>query len=108
MDFVSYAYAMGTYGTDGNTTQGAGWINLIFIASIFFIFYFILIRPQQKMKRQHNDMLSALKTGDKIVTSGGIYGQITGIDKDKNSITMEIAPKVRIKVTRESIAAVIK
>lgn len=108
MDFVSYVYAMGTTGTGGNTTQGAGWLNLIFIGSIFFIFYFILIRPQQKMKRQHNEMLTALKTGDKIVTSGGIYGQITGIDKDKNSVTMEIAPKVRIKVTRESIAAVIK
>jgi len=109
MDLISCAYAMGTTGGTGtNASQGTGWMNLIFIASIFFIFYFILLRPQQKIKKQHNEMLAAIKTGDKIVTSGGIYGEITGIDKDKNSVTMEIAPKVRIKVTRDSIAAVVK
>jgi len=109
MDFVSYVYAMGTTGGSGSgASQGAGWINLVFIASIFFIFYFILIRPQSKMRKQHNEMLAALKNGDKVVTSGGIYGEITGIDKEKNTVTMEIAPKVRIKVTRDSVSTVIK
>jgi preprotein translocase subunit YajC len=106
MDFVSCVYAMGTTGGTGSTSSGAGWINLVFIGSIFFIFYFILIRPQQKMRKQHNEMLAALKTGDKIVTSGGIFGEITGIDK--NAVTIEIAPKVRIKVTRESVSTVVK
>jgi preprotein translocase subunit YajC len=107
MDFASYVYAMGTTGGTGSTaSSGAGWINLVFIASIFFIFYFILIRPQQKMRKQHTEMLSALKTGDKIVTTGGIYGEITGIDN--NAVTIEIAPKVRIKVTRESVSAIVK
>jgi preprotein translocase subunit YajC len=107
MDFVSYAYAMGTTGGTGTTTSsGAGWINLVFIGSIFFIFYFILIRPQQKMRKQHNEMLTALKTGDKIVTTGGIYGEITGIDT--KAVTIEIAPKVRIKITRESVSTVVK
>jgi len=106
MDFASYVYAMGTTGGTGSTASGAGWINLVFIASIFFIFYFILIRPQQKMRKQHTEMLSALKTGDKIVTSGGIYGEITGIDN--NAVTIEVAPKVRIKVTRESVSAIVK
>ncbi len=106
MDFASYVYAMGTTGGTGTKASGAGWINLIFIASIFFIFYFILIRPQQKMRKQHNEMLAALKTGDKIVTTGGIYGEITGIDN--NAVTIEIAPKVRIKITREAVSTVVK
>ena len=58
------------------------------------------------MRKQHTEMLSALKTGDKIVTTGGIYGEITGIDN--NAVTIEIAPKVRIKVTRESVSAIVK
>ncbi len=106
MDFASYVYAMGTTGGTGTNASGAGWINLVFIASIFFIFYFILIRPQQKMRKQHNEMLTALKTGDKVVTTGGIYGDITGIDN--NAVTIEIAPKVRIKITRESVSSVVK
>jgi len=108
MDFISHAYAMGTTGGTGTAaSQGGGWQQMIFLfGPIFIIFYFLLFRPQQKQRKQHNEMLKALKKGDKIVTSGGIYGEVTGIEN--NAVTIEIAPKVRIKVSRESISVVIK
>jgi len=107
MDFITYANAMGTTGGTGATGSGGSALSaFIPIILMFAIFYFLLIRPQQKKSKEHREMLSALKTGEKIVTSGGIYGEITGIDK--NTVTIEIAPKVRIKVTRESVSVVIK
>ncbi|MCB2186584.1 MAG: preprotein translocase subunit YajC [Deltaproteobacteria bacterium] len=70
---------------------------------MFVIFYFLLIRPQQKKAKAHKEMLGALKKGDNIITSGGVYGKITGIT-DAVAV-VEIAPQVRIKITRGSIAA---
>jgi len=107
MDFVTHAYAMGTTGGTGAAASGgSAWSAFLPIILLVAIFYFIIFRPQQKMRKQHNEMLNALKNGDKIVTSGGIYGEITGIDK--NTVIIEIAPKVRIKITRESVSAVVK
>jgi preprotein translocase subunit YajC len=106
MDFISHAYAMGTTGTGATGTSGSAWSAFIPIILMFAIFYFLLIRPQTKKAKEHREMLNALKNGDRIITSGGIYGEVTGLD-DK-AVTIEIAPKVRIKVTRDSIAAVIK
>jgi preprotein translocase subunit YajC len=74
---------------------------LPFIALII-IFYFLLIRPQQKKQKEHRTMLTALKKGDKIITSGGIHGEITGLTED--AIIVEIAPKVRVKISRGSVA----
>ena len=71
---------------------------------MFAIFYFLLIRPQQKKAKQHKSMLASIKKGDRVVTSGGLHGVITGITDDV--VTMEIAPKVRVKVSRGSIAGV--
>jgi len=82
--------------------QGGGLTAFVPIILMFVIFYFLLIRPQQKKAKSHQEMINSLKKGDKVITSGGIYGVITGIDE--NSATLEIAEKVRIKVTRSSIA----
>jgi preprotein translocase subunit YajC len=68
---------------------------------IFVVFYFLLIRPQQKKAKEHQHYLNNLKKGDKVVTGGGIYGQITGITD--SVITLEIAENVRIKVSRSAI-----
>lgn len=107
MDFISYAYAMGTTGGTGTATSGGGALSaFIPIIIMFAIFYFLLIRPQTKKAKEHREMLGALKNGDKVVTAGGIFGEVTGIDG--NTVTLEIAPKVRVKVTRESVSAVIK
>ena len=68
---------------------------------IFLVFYFLLIRPQQKKTREHQNYLANLKRGDKVITGGGIYGQITGLTD--NVVTLEVADGVRIKVSRTAI-----
>ncbi|MBI5328730.1 MAG: preprotein translocase subunit YajC [Deltaproteobacteria bacterium] len=70
---------------------------------LFVIFYFLLIRPQQKKAKEHRDMISKLEKGDVIVTSGGIHGTITGVAED--AATVEIAENVRVKVGREYIVS---
>jgi preprotein translocase subunit YajC len=104
MDFISNA--MAATGT-GATTTGGGWMQtLMLFGPIILIFYFLLFRPQQKIRKQHSEMLAGLKKGDNVINSGGLFGEITGIEN--NTVTIEIAPKVRVKVTKESISAVVK
>ena len=98
-------YAMGTGGT-GGSGGGGGLGAFLPLIIIFAIFYFLLIRPQQKKSKQHKQLLSDLKKGDKVVNSGGLHGVITGLADDV--VTVEISPKVRVKITRSSIAGVIR
>jgi preprotein translocase subunit YajC len=73
---------------------------------MFVIFYFLLIRPQQKKTKEHRQMIDNLKTGDRIITSGGLHGRITGVSE--NALTVEIAEKVRVKVNRGSVTALMQ
>lgn len=99
---TSIAYAMG-----GNPAQqggGSGGLEGIFmLLAMFAIFYFLLIRPQQKRAKQHKEMIEALKSGDQVITAGGIHGKVVAVQD--NVVTLEIAAGVRIKVNRISIAA---
>jgi preprotein translocase subunit YajC len=99
----SLAYAMGQGGSGGGG-QGGSLGAFIPLILMFVIFYFLLIRPQQKKAKMHKQMLSAIKKGDRVVSSGGLHGVITGIADDV--VTMEIAPKVRVKVSRGSISGI--
>ena len=103
MNFL--AYAMGGGGTGAEGGQSAGFGAFVPLIIMFAIFYFLLIRPQQKKAKQHKLMLSALKKGDRVVSSGGLHGTVTGLTDDV--VTMEIAPKVRVKVSRASISGFI-
>ncbi len=76
------------------------------IIAIFAVMYFLMIRPQQKKQKEHQAMLNAIQKGDKIQTTGGVIGTITGLDA--NEITVEIAPQVRVKVGRGFITRVIR
>jgi len=98
----SLAYAMGTGGTGG----GGGYETFIPLILMFAIFYFLLIRPQQKKAKQTKAMLASVRKGDRIVTAGGLHGVITGVADD--IVTMEIAPKIRVKVSRGSVAGILK
>ena len=100
---IDLAYAMGAPPGGG---QGSSFMTFLPIIFIFVIFYFLLIRPQQKQRKEHQNLLANIKVGDNVLTSGGIYGRITGI-KD-NIITIEISDKVRVKVNRGHIAGVDK
>ncbi len=103
MDFL--AYAMGTGGGEGGG-QGGGFGAFIPLILMFAIFYFLLIRPQQKKAKDHKAMIANVKKGDTVVSSGGLHGVITGLRDDV--VTMEIAPKIRVKVSRGSIAGYVK
>lgn len=91
------------YAQEASSGFAQGFIGLFPLILIFLIFYFLLIRPQQKKAKEHREMLSAIKKGDEVITSGGIHGKIVGIAD--NVITLEIANNVRVKVSREYIAA---
>ena len=83
---------------------GGGLFSLLPLVVIFILFYFLLIRPQQKRAKQHKEMVTALKKGEEIVTNGGLLGKVT--DLDDNFITLEIASGLNAKVQRQSVAQV--
>ena len=83
---------------------GGGLFSLLPLGVIFILFYFLLIRPQQKRAKQHKEMVTALKKGEEIVTNGGLLGKVT--DLDDNFITLEIASGLNAKVQRQSVAQV--
>lgn len=84
--------------------QASPLISMAPMLLIFVVFYFMLIRPQQKKFKEHAALLSALKKGDEVVTSGGILGKVVEADKD-GVTTVEIASGVVVKVTKQSISA---
>lgn len=98
---ISTAYAMG----QGGGGQAGGIAGFLPIIILFAIFYFLLIRPQQKKAKDHKEMIANLKKGIRIITSGGIYGTIQSIDD--TTIGLEIAEKVKIKISRGNVAAII-
>ena len=81
----------------------AGIMNIIFIVAIVAIFYFFMIRPQQKRQKEIAKFRDALKRGDKVVTAGGIYGEIKDV-KD-GYVLLDIAPGVTIRIAKDSIYA---
>ena len=84
-------------------TSNPLWGNILLFGGIILIFYLFMIRPQQKKTKEHRQMVASLKKGDRIVTSGGIHGRITGMDEV--TLTVEIADKVRVKVARGNVSA---
>ena len=96
---VNWAYAA------NGAAAGGEWGNmfpLLMMLSIFVIFYFLLIRPQQKKAKEHKNFLENLKRGDRIITAGGLVGEIITIADQ--SLTVEIADKVRVEVGRGYVA----
>jgi preprotein translocase subunit YajC len=96
---VNMAYAQGAAGAEAGSPMLSFVVPMIFMVVIF---YFLLIRPQQKKAKEHKALLDNLKEGDQIITSGGIIGTIITIDDQLVSI--EIADRVRIKMARPYIA----
>ncbi|MEW6067326.1 MAG: preprotein translocase subunit YajC [Nitrospirota bacterium] len=104
MSLVDIAYAMGP-APQGGGGEGAGsfFASIVPLILIFVIFYFLLIRPQQKRAKEHRKMLDNIKRGDKVITSGGIYGVIEAVGT--NTVTLKIAEDVKIKLSKAYIAA---
>jgi preprotein translocase subunit YajC len=89
-------------------TGGAGGFGgfLIPLGLMFAIMYFMVIMPQQRQRKKMQEMLGALKTGDKIVTNGGIYGTVNGLDGDSVILKISTEPQVKIRIARAAIAQV--
>ena len=77
------------------------------IILIFVVFYFLLIRPQNKRMKEHKAMLAAVRRGDKIVTNGGLVGLVTKVHEQENQLQVEIAEGVRVRVQRDMISNVL-
>ena len=79
--------------------------NLFILGMLFFIFYFILIRPQQKRVKTHREMMKALAKGNRIMTTGGIIGTITKLEGD-DIVVVEIAQGVKVRIARSAVSEV--
>jgi preprotein translocase subunit YajC len=103
--FISQAFAQASDAAPAGF-GGSGLIQFAPLVLIFVVFYFLLIRPQQKKAKQHRDMVSQLKRGDRVVTSGGIVGTVTKVVSD-TEVQVEIAENVRVRVIRSSISDIV-
>jgi preprotein translocase subunit YajC len=90
----------------GPGPEGSMLSTVIMLGLVFGIFYFLMVRPQQKKAKERQKMLDAVKKGDKVVTAGGIHGTIAGID-DK-SVLVQVADNVKLKMERSAITTVLK
>ena len=97
---INYAHAQAA------TQQPSMLASFIPLILIFLIFYFLLIRPQQKKQKEHKVLLDSIQRGDEILSSGGILGKVIKVDNDK--LTVEIAKGVNVSVIRSTVADVIK
>jgi preprotein translocase subunit YajC len=99
--WISTAYAQGTGIFDQNTL-----VQFLPLILIFVVFYFLLIRPQQRKAKEQKSMLDALRRGDRVVTGGGIIGTVARVDNPEE-VVVEIAENVRVRVVRSTITSVL-
>lgn len=97
---ASLAWAQGA--PEGGGGAAGILLSLVPFLLIFVVFYFLLILPQQRRQKKLREMLASLKKGDKVITSGGIWGTVTNLDKE--TVTLQIADATKIRVQREHIA----
>jgi preprotein translocase subunit YajC len=102
------AFAMGSApgGAGGAGGGMAAFQQIIPLVFMFAIFYFLLIRPQQKKAKEHKALLEAMKKGDNVITAGGVHGKVSAVENDL--VTLEVANNVNIKITKSYIAAIKK
>jgi len=86
----------------GEEGEGSIWTMLIFVALLFGLMYFVMIRPQRKRQQEHQQLIEELKRGDRVVTAGGIYGVIESISED--SVTIKVESGATMKVAKGSVS----
>jgi preprotein translocase subunit YajC len=91
-------------GGGGAGEGGGGYFTIIWFGLIFVLMYLLLIRPQRKKQKEHEKLLTELSKGDKVVTSGGMFGTIFAIDEDKNKVVLKISGDVKMEFLKSSIA----
>ena len=88
----------------GGAPAGFDFISLMPLVLIFVVFYFLLIRPQQKKMKSHRDMIGGVKRGDKVLTGGGIIGTVVKVEDSDDVLLVEIAKDIRVRVARGTIS----
>ena len=89
----------------GNGGGGSFISTIIMFGAIFLIFYFMIIRPQQKRSKEREKMLSNVQKGDKVVTSGGLHGTIAGLDE--KTVLLQVGDNIKLKFERSAISSVV-
>lgn len=102
---VAYAMAPAPNGAGGQAGGGGPSI-FILLFIMFFVFYFLVIRPQQKEAKKQQKMRDSVKKEDRVITAGGMYGKVVGVDD--TTVTLEIAEKTRVKFQKAAIATVLQ
>lgn len=103
---LAFAMSGPAGGAAGQAGGMAAFQQIIPLVFMFAIFYFLLIRPQQKKAKEHKALLDAMKKGDNVITAGGVHGKVIAVDD--TIVTLEIANNVNIKITKSYIAAIKK
>jgi preprotein translocase subunit YajC len=103
---VAPAFAQ-TPGAAPAPSGGFSLLGMLPLLLIVVVMYFLMIRPQQRKQKAHQAMISAVKPGDEVVTAGGMYGTVAGVDERKNTIYLKVSNDVKIKIERFSIARVV-
>jgi preprotein translocase subunit YajC len=91
----------------GGAPAGFDFISLMPLVLIFVVFYFLLIRPQQKKMKSHRDMIGAVKRGDRVLTGGGIIGTVIKVEDVDDTLLVEIAKDIRVRIARGTISDVL-
>lgn len=104
--FCTQAEAMGGQPAPAGAEQPSMLVTMLPFVLMFVVMYFLIIRPQHKKQKDHQTMIDALKKGDKVVTSGGVHGTITGIKEKEGILVVQVAKDVQIEVSRGSITRV--
>ena len=102
--FATPAFAQAVGGAGG---AGGALFQFLPLVLIFAIMYFLLIRPQQRKAKDHQTMVKALRRGDQVVTQGGILGKVSKVGEATNEVEVEIAPNVKVRVVKSTIAQVV-
>jgi preprotein translocase subunit YajC len=103
---MQYILAMAPPSGQGGSPESSLVSTLIMFALIIGIFYFMILRPQQKRQKEREKLLTAIKKGDKVVTTGGVHGTISGVEE--KTVLLQVADNVKLKVDRSAIASIIR
>lgn len=101
---VSIAHAAADQAAAQQQAAPNPWANVIMLVVMFAIFYFLLIRPQQKKAKEHKQLIDSIKVGDQIVTAGGVHGKVAALQED--TVIVEVATGVKVKFNRSAIVSV--
>jgi len=97
--------ALAAMGSPGGSGPSAAISQVLFFAAIFAIFYFLLIRPQQRQRKDREAMLIAVKRGDKVVTTGGLHGTVVGLSE--HTFVLKVADQVKLEFERSAIGRIV-